>query len=170
MQLQKNKHTWIKHVPHMPYLHTAFGCYPSWTHDYGDHSLGGAAQCKGHQNHWQNEYFEWNYLTFCAQQISSYWTPPPTKKKSDMYKVCNLSGVIIVIACPRHQKTQLCHCRLGMKFKNAVTPQREVELRNIPRHRRQTVYVQTHFSFCIFKGDATLFTLSMKWAIIFLFT
>lgn len=92
-------------------------------------------------------------------------TPP----QSNMFKVCNLSGVIIVIACPRHQKTQLCHCRLGMNFQN-VMPQREVEFRNIPRHRRQTVYVQTHFFFCIFKGDATLFTLSMKWAIIFLFT
>lgn len=169
MQLQKNKYTLIKHGPHIPYFHTAFGSrtlYSSWTHDYRDHSLGGAAQCKGHQNHWQNEYFEWSNSTFCAQQISSYWDPPP---KSDMFKVCNLSGVIIVIACPRHQKTQLCHCRLGMNFQN-VMPQREVEFRNIPRHRRQTVYVQTHFFFCIFKGDATLFTLSMKWAIIFLFT
>jgi hypothetical protein len=89
-----------------------------------------------------------------------------------MFKACNLSGVITVIACPGHQKTQtqLCHCRLGMKFKIVVKPQREVEFRDIPRHTRQTVYVQTHFSFCIFKGDATLFTLSMKWAIIFLFT
>lgn len=74
-----------------------------------------------------------------------------------------------MIACPRHQKTQLG--RLGMKFKNVVMPQREEEFRDIPRHtRRLTVYGQTHFFFCIFKGDATLFTLSMKWAIIFLFT
>jgi len=51
-----------------------------------------------------------------------------------MFKVCNLSGVINVIACPRHQKTQLG--RLGMKFKNVVMPQREEEFRDIPRHTR----------------------------------
>ena len=152
MQLQKNKHTLIKHVPHMPYFHTAFGCCST---------VQGVPESLAKWIFWIN-------LTFCTQQISSYWDSPPPKK-SDMFKVCNLSGGFIVIACPRHQKTQLCHYRLGMKFKN-VTPQREVEFRNIPRHRRQTVYVQTHFFFCIFKGDATLFTLSMKWAIIFLFT
>jgi hypothetical protein len=43
----------------------------------------------GHQNHWKNEHFEWKHLTFCAQQISSYWDPPTPKVMCLKFVTCD---------------------------------------------------------------------------------
>jgi hypothetical protein len=47
-------------------------------------------------------------------------------------------------------------------------PHMEQELKDI--QETNIIHVSSNSSVCIFKGDVILFTLSRKWAIIFLFT